>query len=348
MGRKIRIGVTKNFFDQQGNPIFPGLQKVFEEVPGVEQAVFPEVLPEVKPEQIKGLDLVITRTQPKWTAKSLAGNDQLLALLRNGVGYDGIDVPAMTDAGVMVCITPAAVRRPVAVAIITFILALSTRLLEKNRMTLEGKWGEVTQRHGYGLVGKTLGSIGVGNIGHEMFKLARPFDMKHIAYDPYITQEAVNDVGVKLVDMDTVLAQSDFLNISVPLSEKTRHLIGEKELRKMKKTAFLINTARGPIVDEAALIKALREGWIRGAGLDVFDQEPTPPDNPLLKMDNVIATAHALGITEEFLAGVWEQIPRQVSQIIRGEAPEGLVNREVRDKPELKARLKKFLASKAG
>jgi D-3-phosphoglycerate dehydrogenase len=180
----------------------------------------------------------------------------------------------------------------------------------------------------------------VGNIGHEMFLLAKPFGMKHIAYDPYITQEAVDDVDVELVDMETVLVESDFLNISCPLNEKTRRLVGEKELRKMKKTAFLINTARGPIVDEVALIKALQEGWIREAGLDVFEQEPIPLHNPLLKMDNVIITPHALGHTDELFVMMLDEILGQVSQIIRGEVPEGLVNREVWDKPEFQAKLK--------
>jgi phosphoglycerate dehydrogenase-like enzyme len=142
--------------------------------------------------------------------------------------------------------------------------------------------------------------------------------------------------------MDTVLAESDFLNISVPLSEETRHLIGERELRKMKKTAYLINTARGPVVDEAALIKALQEGWIQGAGLDVFEQEPTPPDNPLLRMDNVVVAPHALGHTDQFFMESWNQKLRQVSQIIRGEVPEALINREVLDKPEFQAKLKRF------
>ncbi|MBA7585685.1 Glyoxylate/hydroxypyruvate reductase B [subsurface metagenome] len=253
-----------------------------------------------------------------------------------------VDVPALTNAGVMLCITPDAVRRPIAVAIITFILILSTRLLAKYKLAREGRWNERYLYHGYGLTGKTLGSIGVGNIGHEMFRLARPFGMKHIAHDPYVAHEAAADVGVNLVDMDTVLTGSDFLNISCPLNENTRGLIGEEELRKMKKTAFLINTARGPIVDEAALIKALQEGWIRGAGIDVFEQEPTPPDNPLLKMDNAIVTPHALGWTDEMLITMWEQILSQISQIIRGEVPEGLVNREVWHKSIFQSKMKKF------
>ena len=343
MSWKARVGFTRDYLDKEGNFVIPGPGlKLLEEMPNTEHEIFPEIVPEATPQLIEGFDIVITRTFTRWTERSFVGNDQLLSIHRNGVGYDRIDVPALTNAGVMLCITPAAVRRPVAVAIMTFILALSTRLLTKHQLTREGQWSEVTKHHGYGLIGKTLGSIGVGNIGHEMFMLAKPFGMKHIAYDPYITQEAVDDVEVKLVDMDTVLTESDFLSISCPLNETTHHLIGEKELRKMKQTAFLINTARGPIVDEAVLTKALKEGWIRGAGIDVFEQEPTPPDNPLLKLDNVIVTAHAMTFTDEFLTSVWEIIAKQVSQIMHGEVPEGLVNREVWDKPEFQAKLKKF------
>jgi len=346
MGKKARLGFTRDFLDKDGKFILPGSGlKLLEEMPEVEYKVFPEFLPEVTPEQIQDFDMVISRSLPRWTERSFTGNNQLLSIHRCGVGYDHIDVPALSNAGVMLCITPDAVRRPVAVAIITFILALSTRLLIKHQLNHEGRWSEVDHCHGYGLIGKTLGSIGVGNIGHEMFLLAKPFGMKHIAYDPYITQEAVADVDVKLVDMDTVLAESDFLSISCPLNESTRRLVGKKELKKMKKTAFLINTARGPIVDEAELIKVLKEGRIRGAALDVFEQEPTPPDNPLLKLDNVIVTGHALARTEEFLNGTWEQIHRQISQIIQGAMPEGLVNREVWDRLELQSKLKKLQES---
>jgi len=166
--------------------------------------------------------------------------------------------------------------------------------------------------------------------------------MKHIAYDPYVTPEAVADIDVKLVDLDTVLAESDFLCITCPLNEETHNMIGEKEIKKMKKTAFLINAARGPIVDEAALIKALQEGWIQGVGLDVFEQEPISPDNPLLKMDNVILSPHALAQTDQTFSTMWDIITEQISKIICGEVPETLVNQEVLDRPELQAKLKKF------
>ena len=169
--------------------------------------------------------------------------------------------------------------------------------------------------------------------------------MRHIAYDTYVKAEVVKDAGVTLVDMDTLLAESDFVNISCLLNESTRHLVGEKELKKMKKTAFLINAARGAIIDEAMLVRALQQGWIRGAGIDAFEQEPTPSDNPLLKMDNVIVSPHALAWTDEMFLNQWTQILSQISQIIRGEMPEALVNKEVWEKPDFQARLRRFLSA---
>jgi len=343
MGRKVKAAFTGDFLDNEGNFTPPDQAlKMLKKMPNVEHKVFAEFLPEVTPEQIRDVDIVISRPRVRWIERSFIGNDQLLSIHRNGVGYENIDVPALTNANVMLCIASDAVRRPVAVAIITFILALSTRLFLKDQIIRAGRWTEVAKYHGIGLTGKTLGSIGVGNIGHEMFMLAKPFGMKHIAHDPYVTQEKVADVDVKLVDFDTVLAKSDFLTVNNRLNEQTRHMISERELKKMKKTAYLINTARGPIVDEAALIKALQEGWIRGAGIDVFEQEPTPPDNPLLRMDNVIVTPHAIAWTDEFFNICWDQIRKQISQIIRGEVPECLVNREVWDRPELQVKLKRF------
>ena len=344
MGRKARVGFTRDYYDKDGNFILdcPGFRSL-EQLKSVEREVFTEMLPEVDPRQIENLDVVVTRTFSRWVESSFEGNDRLLSLHRNGVGYDRIDVPSLNKAGVILCITPDAVRRPVAVAIMTFILALSTRLLLKHQLTSEGRWSDVSKHNGCGLIGRTLGSFGVGNIGHEMFKLAKPFGMRHIAYDPYLKPEDVRDVDVKLVDMDTVLSESDFLNISCPLNEKTRHIIGEKELKKMKPTAFLINTARGPIIDEPVLFKALKERWIQGAALDVFDQEPTPSDNPLLKLDNVIVTAHAMAFIDEFLNSVWEIIAKQITQLMNGEIPDGVVNREVWDQPKFQSKLKRFL-----
>lgn len=340
MDKKVRIGVCSTIIGEKGTTTqVPAPRERLTEISGVEWATYDCPQGTIAPEQVEGFDIVIAGS-PSWTRQSVEGNRQLVSIIKASAGYDKLDVSALTGAGVMLLNIPEATQRPVAVAIMTLILALNTRLMLKNRLVRENRWKERFNYLGYGLQGKTLGSIGIGHIGRELFGLARPFDMNHIAYDPYVSQEAVADIGVRLVDFDTVLAESDFLNISCPLTEKTRHLVGEKELKKMKQSAFLINTSRGGVVDEAALIKALAGDWIRGAGLDVLEKEPPLLDNPLLKMDSdkVIVTPHALAGTDEKSANYAVHIIKKVKQLIAGEVPDGLVNREVLDKPELKAK----------
>ncbi len=343
MERKVRIGITKDLFDKTGEFIMPGFNpKQIDNITGIVWEPLPEFSREVTPDQIKGFDFVISSSLPQWTSVSVADNHQLLSILRTGIGYNLVDVPSVTRAGVLLGITPEAVRRPVAMAVLTFLLSLSTRLLNKDKLTREGHWNQRAKYHGIGLPGKTLGTIGVGNIGHEMFMLAKPFGMKHISYDPYVKQDSVADADVEIVDIDVVLTQSDFLVICCPLVQETHHLIGEGEIRKMKNSAFLINVARGPIVDEVALIKALKNGWIQGAGLDVFEEEPISSDNPLLNMDNVIVTPHSLCWTDEFFKVMWEQIFNQITQIIDTKIPSGIVNPEVWDNSEFQSKLKRL------
>ena len=339
MDGKITLGITRDLFDASGNLDIPGPGlELLDEMPEIQYRMFDQFLPEVTAEQIQGCDMVISAAA-RWTEESLVGNDQLIALLYTGVGYDHIDVKALTDAGVLFCFAPDAVRRPMACTVITFILTLAMNLMAKDRITRQGRWEEQNDFRGEGLMGKTLGSIGVGNIGHEVFVLAQPFSMRHLGCDPYITQADVDDVGVQLVDMDTLLAESDFVSISVPLNEETRHLVGEQELRKMKSTAYLISTSRGSVVDEAALIQALQEGWIQGAGIDVFEQEPVDPDNPILSMDNVVVSPHSLCHTDEYYRLAWSGKLRQAAQILRGEIPGSLVNTEVLETPAFQANI---------
>lgn len=343
MSEPTRIGLTKDVIDSEGNFIAPGPGlSVLDNLHDVRYEVFPDLLSEVTPQQIEGYDMVFSLT-PKWTAGTVMGNDRLLSVHRFGVGYDMVDVPALTEAGVAVCITRDAVRRPVAAAILAFVLALSTRMLFKDRLIREGRWAERAKYHGIGLVDKTLGVIGVGSIGHELFKIARPLEMQHIGCDPYIRPESVSDVNCELVDLDTVLKESDFLSICCPLNEETRHLIGENELRKMRPSSFLINMARGPVVDEKALTRALTERWIQGAGIDVFEQEPTPVDNPLLKLDNVILAPHSLAWLDQMFTGQWDSILGQMEAIRRGAVPSGLLNAEVWDSPLFQRKLRRFL-----
>ena len=165
---------------------------------------------------------------------------------------------------------------------------------------------------GSGVTGKTLGVIGLGNIGREILSLAQPFDMRLLASDPYGSTEQASAVGAELVDLETLLHQSDFVSISCALTEETHHLINAERLALMKESAYLINTARGPIIDEQALIQVLQQGKIRGAGLDVFEQEPVASTNPLLSMENVIVTPHALCWTDQCFAGIGASDVQQV------------------------------------
>lgn len=348
MTRKARIAITRDLFDKEGKFYTPGPGlKLLNEMPNVEWVMFPELIIDTTPDLIRGFDMVIS-LRPKWNARSFAPDSQLLCVHRSGVGYDEVTVPDLTRAGVLICNTPKAVRRPLATAIICFILALSLRLPQKDKLAREGRWADRANYMGVGLTGKTLGSIGVGGIGHEMLRMAKPFGMKHLACDPYIKPEALKDIDVKLVDLDTLLRESDFISLSIPLSEKTHHFIGEKEFKKMKRSAFFITTSRGPVTDEQALIRALNEKWIQGAAVDVFEQEPTPVSNPLLKMENVIVTPHAIGWTDEVWADKWTENVTQISQLIRGEMPESLINKEAWDTPLFQAKLKKFLKETRG
>lgn len=302
--------------------------KLFDELEGATYDVFPDATPEVTPDIIEDSDFY-SGCMPKWTAKSIEGNDRLVGIALAMAGFDHVDVPALDRAGIMLCNSPGAVKRPVAISVLTLMLALGLRLMQKDRLLRQGHWDLDAAYIGSGFLDKTLGGIGVGNIGHEVFRMAGPLGMRHIAHDPYVKPEAVSDVGVELVDLNTVMAESDYLFISVLLNQETHHLIGEKELGLMKPTAYLINMARGAVIHEAALIKILEQRKIQGAGLDVFEQEPTPKDNPLLSMDHVIVSPHKLAEMEEFYTYTWAQKVRQIQQMMRGDAPESLVNPEV-------------------
>jgi phosphoglycerate dehydrogenase-like enzyme len=266
----------------------------------------------------------------KVTRQTVSGPDRRLKLIaRFGVGYDTVDVPALTENGVLLTITPDGVRRPVATSALTFVLMLAQKVPTKDRLVREGRWNERVNHFGTGLSGRTLGSIGVGNIGSELFRLATPFQMRHIACDPYVTQESVRPLGVTLVDMDTLFREADFLCVNCPLSEETRHLVGAQQFALMKPTAFFVNTARGPIVDEKALLDALSSRRIAGAGIDVFEVEPTPPDNPLLKLDNIIVTPHHICLTDECINTVAASVFNACRELAHGRVPRNVVNQQV-------------------
>jgi phosphoglycerate dehydrogenase-like enzyme len=264
------------------------------------------------------------------------------------VGYDSIDVEACTRAGVALTITPDGVRRPVAVAVLTFLLALSHKLTVKDRLIREGRWADKLDHMGMGLTGRTLGLIGLGNIGREVFRLTAPLAMRHLAADPYVKPADAAGSGVELVDLETLLRDSDFVVVMCALTERTRHLLNAPRLALMKPTAYLINMARGPIVDQAALTKVLQERRIAGAGLDVFEQEPISPDDPLLKLDNVILAPHALCWTDECFAGIGKSAVESILDVAAGRVPRNVVNQAVLQSPAVQEKLRRYAAGSEG
>jgi D-3-phosphoglycerate dehydrogenase len=329
MADKFRVGITRDNLKPDGKPLFDEASLEILRDPRIEWEFLPELETELSQKTAAKYDaLAVMLAQV--TRRTVSGQDRRLKLIaRFGVGYDTIDVPALTDNGVILAITPDGVRRPVASSALTFVLMLAHRVVTKDRLVREGRWAERTNHMGVGLSGRVLGSIGVGNIGSELFRLAQPFAMRHLACDPYVTQQSVAPLGVKLVDLDSLLREADFLCVNCPLNEQTRHMIGAHQFALMKPTAFFVNTARGPIVDEKALYQALSTRAIAGAAIDVFEQEPTPADNPLLELDNLVVTPHHVCLTDECINTVAASVFSACRDLANGRVPKNVVNQQV-------------------
>ena len=335
-----RVAISADFRKPDGSPNFPEFDlSPLEDSSDIDLAYL-EPAAEISAAQLADVDALILLS-PRVGAASLTSNGRLAVVARFGVGYDNVDVEACTANDVAVVITPDGVRRPVAVSILTLMFALAGKLFVKDRIARLGPrgWAQKTLHNGMGLVGRTLGSVGMGNIGAEMFRLARPLEMRFIAHDPYADPALAADLGVTLVDLDEVFRSADFVCVNCPLAPETHHLVNMDRLRLMKPTAFLVNTARGPIVDQAALTEVLQAGGIAGAGLDVLEQEPPDADDPLLTLHNVIVTPHALCWTDQLFAGSGAADVRAVLAVMAGNVPTGIVNREIVDRPGWQARL---------
>ncbi len=329
MTEKFRIGITRDNLKPDGSPLFDKSSAAILDDPRIEWEFLPQLEAELSPEAAAKYDALAVMLA-KVTRRTVSGPDRRLKLIaRFGVGYDTVDVPALTDNGVILTITPDGVRRPVASSALAFILMLAHRVVIKDRLVRQGRWAERINHMGTGLSGRVLGSIGVGNIGSELFRLAMPFAMRYLGCDPYVTQQSVAPLSVKLVDLDTLLRESDFVCVNVPLNEQTRHMIGAHQFSLMKPTAFFVNTARGPIVNEKALYQALSAGTIAGAAIDVFEEEPTPVDNPLLKLDNLIVTPHHVCLTDECINTVAASVFSACRDLAHGRVPKNVVNQQV-------------------
>ena len=324
-----RVGITRDTLRADGTSIFDKDALTLLDAAGLQWEFIPDDVKELTAAHGATYDALCV-LNPRVPAAVVSGAARRVKIVaRMGVGYDAVDTAACTANGVIVTNAPDGVRRPVATTILLLILALSHKLMTKDAITRAGRWTETTKHMGVGLTGKTVGSLGVGNIGGEAYRLLAPLDMVHIAFDPYMKPDEAARLRVRLTDKDTVLRESDFVFINMPLTPETRGMVGDREIGLMKPTAFLINTSRGPIVQEKAIYAALAGRTIAGAALDVFEQEPIAPDNPLLKLDNVIVTPHSICWTDEFFRNNAESAFRSVVAVSRGETPTFVVNRDV-------------------
>lgn len=345
MAGSFRVAISGDFKKPDGSPTYPDFDIApLVNAPGVEMAYLEPQSP-LRAEQLADFDALILLIH-RFSRDSIHPNGRLSVVARFGVGYDTVDVDACTAAGIAVVITPDGVRRPVAVSIITLMLALTGKVMVKDRLTREGPSGfaKRSEHMGVGLVGRTLGSLGVGNIGAETFRLAKPFDMKFIAHDPFADRKVAGELGVELAGLEELFRRSDVLSVSVPLTPETTHLVNAERLALMKPTAYLINTARGPVIDQKALTLALQEGRIAGAGLDVLEEEPPDPNDPILKLDNVILAPHALCWTDQCFAGIGAADVRAVLEVQHGREPRGVVNRAVLQSEVWRKRLQEYRA----
>ena len=341
MTQRFRVGLTRDILDRRGEPAFGRKAlSVLDGAAHVEWDYLPDVVPHLTPEHAAQYDAVYVNIARVPAAAVARPDCRLRVVARHGVGYDSVDVAAMTEAGIVVTNTPSPMPRPVATIALTFILALAGKLMLKDKLTRTGRWNERMDNMGLGLTGRTLGVIGAGRIGKELLRMARTFDLKLIAADPNVDTVELGYVGARKVDMDTLLATADFVVVACLLDPSTRHLVGAPQLAKMRPDAYFINVARGPIVDEPALIAALQAGKIAGAAVDVFEQEPVDPANPLLAMENVIVTPHSLCWTDECFHNMASTGLASIVDALAGKRPQFVVNPAVLDHPRVRAWLK--------
>ncbi len=253
---------------------------------------------------------------------------------RYGIGVDMVDLPAATPHGILVCNVPDYCIEEVSTHTLAFILALNRHTLIHNAHVHGGKWGGAPGGTPSRLAGQVLGIVGLGNIGREVARKASGLGLKLLGVDPYLAPERARALGVELVGLEELLHRSDYVTLHCPLTDETRHLISQAQLALMKPSAYLINMARGPVVDQPALVQALTAGTIRGAALDVLEQEPPAPDDPLLKLENVIITPHVASWTAEALVQLRRDTARNVVTVLKGELPRAIVNRKGLGLPE--------------
>jgi phosphoglycerate dehydrogenase-like enzyme len=331
---QFRVAWTADFFEADGSPKYRDIgQDLLASTPQIVVHCFAEHRPEIGPDQFHGVNGAIVLA-PRVTASSLSQGDDLLAIGRFGVGYDSVDVPACTAADVVLFITAGAVDRPVAEATVAWMLALTHHVRIKDQLVRDNRWGDRSRYMGCELRGRTLGVIGFGGIGRAVVQLLAGFGMNPpIVFDPFVNPSSLAECGARAVGLDELLLTADFVSLHCPLNDHTRKLLGPRELALMQPTAYLINTARGGIVDEHALFAVLAEGRIAGAAIDCFTEEPPASPPRIAQLDNVLLAPHCIAWTNELFRDIGRTACQGMIDLAQGRRPKGVVNPEVFDRP---------------
>jgi glyoxylate reductase len=296
--------------------------------------VWPDYAPpprEVVIEKAKKADALATLLSDKMDAEVFDAAPKLKIVAQMAVGFDNINVQEATKRGIYVTNTPEVLTDTTADFAWTLLMAVARRIVEADKYVRTGQWKagwHPNMMMGRDVYGATVGIVGAGRIGYAVAERAKGFKMKILYYD-VIPRPEMENMGAKRAEFDDLLRESDFVSIHVPLMKETYHLINAEKLKIMKKTAYLINNSRGPVVDEKALYQALKSAKIAGAGLDVFEQEPTPVDNPLLKLDNVVVAPHMSSASYETRSKMAEMVAENLVAFFKGEKPPNLVNPDV-------------------
>ena len=341
---RFRVALTGDFYDAAGQLKYRDIGlDLLQSAAGIDLQKFADHRPEIEPDQLSGVNGVIVLT-PRVTANSLSATQDLLGLGRFGVGFDSVDVAACTAADVALFITTGAVDYSVAEATVGWMLALVHHVRIKDKLVREGRWDERSRYMGRELRERILGIVGFGGIGRAVLKLLSGFGMQTpLVFDPFVPAAAILEAGAKSVSLDELLKQSDFVSLHCPLNEKTRHLISKRELALMPPSSYLINTARGGIVEEDALHAALASGQIAGAALDCFVGEPLTAPTRWSELDTILLAPHSIAWTDELFRDIGRAACQGLLDLAIGKRPRGVVNPQVFDRPTFQSKWKRII-----
>lgn len=328
-----KVGLTRDFLTPDGELTYKDMGlDILDALKDLEYEFLPTFESPLQPQTLEQYDAIISLA-PAYTSESVKNVKRLKAICRFGVGYDMVDIAACNSANIVVTITRGAVNYSVAEATIAWMLALCHKVVEKDNLVRKGRWQERTQYTGSELRDRIPGIIGFGGIGSQLVEMLKAFRMaKPLVYDPYITDAKAEELGVKKVPLNILLQNADFISVNCPLTPETKNLIDKPQLDLVKNSAFIINTARGGIINEQALIETLTAGKIAGYATDVFEQEPAPADHPFFNLTNVLLAPHCIAWTHELFREIGRMACTQVAQIANGNLPDHVLNPEIVNK----------------